>query len=158
MDFLSFLQEIGAAKYFDIKAAAADGGCAIMFNGNLEVTFEHDEKTQALVVFSPVLSLGDWPVESRARILSQVMELHLFGIATDGNYFGFDSQLNRIIFFRNIALGQLDATQAVQAVESFVNQLERWQPQIAQASVKQDAADPAPAAAIDSSQFPIQRA
>jgi hypothetical protein len=139
MDFSSFLQEIGAAAHLDTSAAAQAGGCTIVFSATMEVTFEHDAKTQVVQVFAPVLAAGEWPVELRARILASVLELHLFGLATDGNYFGFDSQLDRIMFFRSIALPGLAPAQAVQAVESFVNQLERLQSHLARAAVAQAA-------------------
>ncbi len=125
MDFLGFLQAIGAATRLDISAAVQDGGCSIVFSDSLEVTFEHDEQNQKIVLFAPVMSIGEWPAESREHMLSRVLEVHLFGMATDGNYFGFDPLLERILFFRSMALPQLEAAPAIQAVESFVDQLER---------------------------------
>ena len=151
MDFLSFLQAIGAATQLDIGAAATDGGCTIVFSDHLEVTFEYDEKSQAVLIFAPLISIGTWPLESRARILASVLEWHLFGLQTEGNYFGLDSQLDRIVFTRSLALASLEPTGAVQAVESFVNQLERWHAHLMQASLVQEP-EPDPA----SSPLPIQ--
>lgn len=140
MEFSTFLQEIGAATRLDTGAAAQAGGCAIVFSETMEVTFEHDAQTQMVQVFAPVIATTAWPTALRARMLASVLQLHLFGMGTDGNYFGFDGELERIVFFRSIALAELTPAQAVQSVESFVNQLERWQAHLVRASVAQDQA------------------
>ncbi|MBS7777414.1 type III secretion system chaperone [Acidovorax sp. CCYZU-2555] len=138
MDFLTFLKTIGAATHLDISAAAQDGGCTIVFSETLEVTFEHEESHQKVVLFAPIMSVGEWPAESRARMLARALQVHLFGLLTDGNYFGFDHQLERIIFFRSIALADLEPAQGIKAVESFVNQLEHWRVQLVQAAINPD--------------------
>lgn len=157
MEFSTFLQEIGAAARLDTSAAAQAGGCTIVFSETMEVTFEHDADKGMVQLFAPVIATGKWPTELRARMLASVLQLHLFGMGTDGNYFGFDPELGRIVFFRSIALAGLTPEQAVQAVESFVNQLERWQAHLVRASVAQDKpadlAVPAP-----SRELPMQRA
>ncbi len=157
MDFSSFLQAIGAATRLDTGAAAQAGGCSIVFSETMEVTFEHDAKTQIVQVFAPVIPVGQWSLDLRARMLSSVLQLHLFGMATDGNYFGFDPQLDRIVLFRSIALDTLEPAQAVQAVESFVNHLERWQAHLVRVSVTQS-----PPAELtvpaNSRELPMQRA
>lgn len=154
MDFLGFLQAIGAATRLDISAAVQDGGCSLVFSDSLEVTFEHDEQNRKVVLFAPVMSVGEWPADARERMLARVLEVHLFGMATDGNYFGFDPLLDRILLFRSIALPQLEAGQAIQAVESFVDQLEHWQGQLRQSSLHADAAPQA--LAPHASDLPIQ--
>ncbi|MOA08730.1 Tir chaperone protein (CesT) [compost metagenome] len=107
-------------------------------------------------VYAPVIAAGQWSLDLRARILSNVLQLHLFGMATDGNYFGYDAQLERIVFFRSVPLSGLAPAQAVQAIESFVNQLERWQAHLVRACVAQtdaqDLAVPEP-----SRELPMQR-
>lgn len=157
MEFSSFLEAIGAATRLDTSAAARAGGCTIVFSETMEVTFEHDARSRTVQVFAPVMAIGKWPTEQRARTLASVLQLHLFGLGTDGSYFGFDPELERIVFFRGIALAELTPAQAVQAVESFVNQLERWQAHLLRAATAQDgAASLAPAA--QSRELPMQRA
>ncbi len=157
MDFSSFLQEIGAAAHLDTSAAAQAGGCTIVFSETMEVTFEHDAKTRLVQVYAPVIPVGQWSLDLRARILTNVLQLHLFGLATDGNYFGFDPQLDRIVFFRSVPLSGLEPAQAVQAIESFVNQLERWQAHLVRASVAQDTAQESLAPSAVSRELPMQR-
>lgn len=157
MEFSSFLQEIGAATRLDTSAAAQAGGCTIVFSETMEVTFEHDAQTRMVQVFAPVIATAKWSNELRARMLASVLQLHLFGMGTDGNYFGFEPELERIVFFRSIALAELTPAQAVQAVESFVNQLERWQTHLVRASTQQSAESSA-AATLPSRELPMQRA
>ncbi|WP_159915224.1 type III secretion system chaperone [Pantoea sp. 18069] len=155
MEFSSFLQEIGAATRLDTSAATDAGGCTIVFSETMEVTFEHDARTRMVQVFAPVIAVGQWPTELRARMLASVLQLHLFGMGTDGSYFGFDPESERIVFFRSIALAELTPAQAVQAVESFVNQLDRWQAHLVRAATAPgDAANQA----AQSRELPMQRA
>lgn len=157
MEFSSFLQEIGAATRLDTRAAAQAGGCTIVFSETMEVTFDHDPETRMVQLFAPVIATGKWPTELRARMLARVLQLHLFGMGTDGNYFGFDPDLERIVLFRSIALAELAPAQAVQAVESFVNQLERWQAHLVRAST-QSSDTPGTTPARPSREQPMQRA
>jgi hypothetical protein len=157
MEFSTFLHEIGAATRLDTSAAAQAGGCTIVFSETMEVTFEHDAQTRMVQVFAPVIATAQWQSELRARMLASVLQLHLFGMGTDGNYFGYDPDLERIVFFRSIALAELTPAQAVQAVESFVNQLERWQAHLVRASTQPSAA-PSLTAALPSRDLPMQRA
>ena len=157
MEFSSFLEEIGAATRLDTSAAAQTGGCTIVFSETMEVTFDHDPQTGMVQLFAPVIATGKWPTELRAHMLASVLQLHLFGMGTDGNYFGFDPELERIVFFRSIALAELAPAQAVHAVESFVNQLERWQAHLVRASTQKDVA-PALPQGSPSRELPMQRA
>lgn len=154
MDFLSFLQAIGAATQLDTSTAAQDGGCTIVFSDVLEVTFEHDEKHQKAVLFAPIMAVGEWSAEARASMLAHVLELHLFGLATEDNYFGFDPLLERILFFRSISLASLEPARGIQAVESFVNQLEHWRAQLVHAVIHPDAV--LPSLATHASALPLQ--
>ncbi|MET1116479.1 MAG: type III secretion system chaperone [Comamonas sp.] len=155
MEFSAFLQEIGAAARLDTSAAARAGGCRIVFSETMEVTFEHDEQTAMVQLFAPVIAVENWSTEQRARMFASVLQLHLFGMGTGGNYFGFDAELKRIVFFRSIALAELNPAQAVQAVESFVNQLERWQAHLVRSSAQ---GDPELTVSEHSRELPMMRA
>lgn len=54
------------------------------------------------------------------------MQLHLFGIATEGGVFGHDAQQDNILFFKTIILNQTNPETALKQIESFVNQAQRW--------------------------------
>ncbi|KML37866.1 hypothetical protein VL15_38840 [Burkholderia cepacia] len=126
MSFQTFLQSLGAAAHVDIRVAEQSGGCTICFDEHLEVVFEHDVQKDVVRVFATVFWLDSLRQDARSRLCELLLQLHLFGLSTDGNYFGYDPQLERVILFRNIPLVVEDIV-AVTEVESFVNQLERWQ-------------------------------
>jgi hypothetical protein len=126
MSFQTFLQTLGAAAHLDVAAAAQSGGCTIRFGEQMEVVFEHEADRDVVEVFGTVVTVTGMAPEVRSRLCEALLQLHLFGLATDGSYFGFDPQLGRVILFRSVPLAAGDP-EAVAAVESFVNQLERWQ-------------------------------
>jgi hypothetical protein len=126
MSFQTFLQALGAAAHVDVAAAAQAGGCTLRFTQRMEVVFEHDAAADTVQVFATVLTLDGMPGETRTKLLEALLQLHLFGLATGGNYFGYDPQLGRAILFRTLSMAAPDA-ESVAGVESFVNQLERWQ-------------------------------
>ena len=65
-----------------------------------------------------------------------MLQLHLFGLATDGAFFGFDPQLNRVLLFKTLPLSLLEVAGALKQVESFVNQAERWRDRLAEVVAK----------------------
>ena len=132
MDFAQFLNSLGAAARLDVGAAVQAGGCTLNFDQRLEVTLEHSEDTQQVQVYAPVLSLTGIIGEAREKLLATLLQLHLFGMATGGAYFGFDPALDRVILFMTVNLDQQTPEQGVAAFEMFVNQLDRWQANLLQ--------------------------
>lgn len=132
MDFANFLDALGVAARLDVRAAVQAGGCTLNFDQRLEVTIEHSAEDRVVQVFAPVLSLAGVVGESREKLLATLLQLHLFGMATGGAYFGFDPALDRVILFMTLHLDQQTPEQAVAAFEMFVNQLDRWQANLLQ--------------------------
>ncbi|MGI4860223.1 MAG: CesT family type III secretion system chaperone [Janthinobacterium lividum] len=62
----------------------------------------------------------------RERLFAALMQIHLFGVATDDAYFGFDAGQDRVTLSKSQPLRGLDAAQAVRSVASFVDQCLRW--------------------------------
>jgi len=127
MDFAQFLNALGASARLDVGAAAESGGCTLRFDQHLEVTLEHSPDDACVQVFAPVLSLTGIQGPAREKLLSALLQLHLFGMATGGAYFGLDPALDRVIFFMTVPLEGQTPEQAVATFERFVNQLDRWQ-------------------------------
>jgi hypothetical protein len=145
MSFHTFLESLGAAAHLDVAAAAQAGGCTIKFDQRMEVVFEHDPQRELVQVFGTVLATEGMPPDARGRLAETLLQLHLFGLATDGSHFGYDPQLARVILFRTLSLSMDDAA-LVSAVESFVNQLERWQAHLLDFVSRQTRAADAPPA------------
>jgi hypothetical protein len=141
MDLQLFFQVIGTATKLELKDQANSGGCTIHFGSNLDVVFESTEDKKNIHFFAQVLKLDITAERTRSRLFSTLLQLHLLGIATENCYFGFDPDLDRIILFRTLALENLLAQQAVQAVEEFVNQLERWQGELLNVIARQNSTE-----------------
>lgn len=126
LDFSQLLDALGAATHLDTAAALQDGGCTLAFDQKLEVTFELSKDQRSVYVFAPVLLLPA-PGANREAVLQTLLQVHLFGMATNGAYFGLDPQLSRAILFKTLELDHLDAPTAIASIEALVNDLERWQ-------------------------------
>ncbi|MCY0387259.1 type III secretion system chaperone [Robbsia sp. Bb-Pol-6] len=63
---------------------------------------------------------------ARARVFAALMQIHLFGVATDGAYFGFDAERDRVTLSKAQPLCGIDTEQALRSVASFVDQCFRW--------------------------------
>ena len=100
MDLALFFQVIGAATKLELKNQAKSGGCTIHFGSNLDVVFESSEDKKNVHFFSQVLKLDITTDRTRSQLFSVLLQLHLLGIATENCYFGFDPDLDRIIFLR----------------------------------------------------------
>ena len=126
LNFSQLLAALGAAVHIDTAAAVTDGGCTLAFDGKLEVTFELSKDERSVYVFAPVLAL---PPSGNARetVLQTLLQIHLFGMATNGCYFGLDPKLSRVILFKTLELDHLDDKSALAGIEAFVNDIERWQ-------------------------------
>lgn len=62
----------------------------------------------------------------RERLFAALMQIHVFGVATDDAYFGFDAGQDCVTLSKSQPLRGLDAAQAVRSVASFVDQCLRW--------------------------------
>ncbi len=141
LEFRELLDALGAETRLDTSAATAAGGCTLQFDGDLEVTFELAPGGRAAQLFSALMTIA--PDGGREAVLAGVLQLHLFGMATQDCYFGLDPQQDRILLFRTLDLELHDSASALKAVEVFVNQAERWKgalPELARRTAPQDGA------------------
>lgn len=126
MSFENFLHSLGAAEYLDIAAAVRAGGCSIRFDSKYDVVFEHDPRKEHVMVCAEVTQVGHLGLQAKQDFFATLLQLHMFGMATNDCYFGYDPQLARVMLFRNIDL-EKDVQHGIQGVEIFLNELERWQ-------------------------------
>ena len=123
MKFSELLSDLGMETHLDLSAAAQAGGCTIQFDKDLEVVLEEDTETGAAQIMSEVAHV---PKTDREQFFAALLQLHVFGLATDGGVFGFDPQHDRILFFKTLDLVRMDPPEAIQQIETFVNQAQRW--------------------------------
>ncbi|SAI72409.1 Tir chaperone protein (CesT) [Bordetella ansorpii] len=123
MNFAQLLAALGMETKLDLNAAVQTGGCTIQFDRSLEVTLEFEADSGNLQLY---VTAAQAPASNREAFFAALLQLHLFGMATEGGVFGFDPQLDRVLFFKTLALPTLDEAAALKQVEGFVNQAERW--------------------------------
>lgn len=132
MDYTAFFAELGRETNLDVSASTQSGNCTIEFDtGNarppLEVSFEAaDEDGVPRTMLHMHVVIGTAPVIAVETLLMRLMQLHVLGIATAQGMFGYEPVMRHIVFFRSVALGPLTQTDALRAIETFVNQAERW--------------------------------
>lgn len=132
MTFQDLLIHLGMETHLDLSEANKTGACTIQFDGDLDLSLEHDEDTGNLIMLVEIMRV---PQENRAAFFSALMQLHLFGVATDGGVFGHDAQQDNILFFKTIALGYMNPEAALQQIENFVNQAQRWRTGLPESAV-----------------------
>lgn len=117
-------------------------GYTIRFDDAVDVTIEAQEAEPPGSLASDIVHLhaalapiggvgvgvgdGDGDGDGRERLFAALMRIHVFGVATDDAYFGFDAGQDRVTLSKAQPLRGLDAAQAVRSVASFVDQCLRW--------------------------------
>ncbi|PIJ52034.1 hypothetical protein BL250_02115 [Erwinia sp. OLTSP20] len=135
MTFLEILKLINTDAHFDTQAAVESGGCTICFDDHIEITFENHENH--LYLFSPVMQVTQ-PLSP--EFFSSLLQMQLFGIATNRCWFGYDAGGQRVILFCLIELSTQTADASLKRIEILVEQVRYWKenlPQIAQATQNQ---------------------
>ena len=141
MTFSELLSALGMETRLDLSAAAAAGACTIQFDKKLDLVLEADAGGDLLQLH---VAIADAPETNRANFFAALLQLHLFGLATDGGVFGFDPQRNRVLFFKTLSLSSLQVSQALKLIETFVNQAERWRDHLLEAASKMSAPTASP--------------
>lgn len=126
MNYAQLLTALGLETRLDLQEATKAGSCTIQFDSALDVTLEADGQGDQQNVLQLHASLGSVPASDREALFARLLQLHLFGLATEQSHFGFDPQLQRIVFFKTVMLAHQTRQEALAAVESFVNQSLRW--------------------------------
>jgi len=126
MDYAQLLTALGLETRLDLGEASKAGSCTIQFDESLDVTLEADGGDDQQNVLQLHASLGSVPASDREALFARLLQLHLFGLATEQSHFGFDPQLQRIVFFKTVMLAHQTQQEALASVESFVNQSLRW--------------------------------
>lgn len=129
MTFSELLVQLGMETKLDLTAAARTGGCTIQFDRELDIVMEWDAATGVLQLYH---ALKHPDAISREHFYKAILQLHLFGLATDGGAFGMAPH-DQPLFFKTLHLADMNVDAALRQVESFVNQAERWRNHLAHA-------------------------
>ncbi len=130
MTFPELLQLLSADTGLDLNEAVNSGGCTLCFDKKIEITLEHHDKH--VYFFAPVMQI-------RARLnddfFASLLQIQLFGVATNRCWFGYDAGGQRIMLFSELDLDRTAPDHAIERIEALVDQVQYWQenlPTIAQ--------------------------
>jgi hypothetical protein len=123
MNYAELLAAIGQETRLDLGAAVQSGSCAIRFDDRLDVVIDSEKDGTAAQLH---VELGVVDEDALEHVLPALLQIHLFGIATDDAYFGFSSSRHAVMLFRALPLDTLHSREAIEALASFVNQSIRW--------------------------------
>jgi len=129
MTIEEFIEALTKILNLDAGVIEEQFGVTVEFDRRFDVTIEIAKSTHQAYLHAPVLIV---PTENRDGLLALVLQLHMFGLATGGNTFGYDPQRSRLLLFRVLDLPNLAAASVGDLIESFVNQLERWAQHLSQ--------------------------
>lgn len=121
MHYSQLVTAFGIETGLDPAAMAAQS-CTVQFDADLQVTFEAAADGRRLHLHAVLAHAACVDASLHAVLL----ELHLFGIATDGAYFGLDRNAGRILLFKTIALDTATLADALAEIAAFVDQGVRW--------------------------------
>ncbi|MGI4984572.1 MAG: type III secretion system chaperone [Janthinobacterium lividum] len=126
VNYSSLLTGLQLETRLDLAAAIKSGSCTIQFDETLDVTLDAGDRngTQTMLYLHAVI--GSVPDTDAEALLTRLLQLHLFGLATSNGVFGLEPQSRHVLFFQTVDLARLTDQDALATVEAFVNQAIRW--------------------------------
>lgn len=116
------LIEAFAAKHGIGGLEVLDGTTALDID-KMRIAFLNDENAHSLILLGEI---GSPPPEANERFGVLLMRANYLFRGSDGATFAQDPETNAYVLMRSLPLALLDATILADAVQGFVNTLERW--------------------------------
>ena len=116
------LIEAFAAKHGIGGLEVLDGAAALDID-EMRIAFLNDENAHALILLGEI---GSPPPEASERFDALLMRANYLFRGSDGATFAQNPETNAYALMRSLPLALLDATILADAVQGFVNTLERW--------------------------------
>jgi len=99
-----------------------DGAAALDIDG-MRIAFLNDETAHALILLGEI---GAPPPEANGRFGELLMRANYLFRGSDGATFAQNPETNAYALMRSLPLALLDAAALADAIQAFVNTLERW--------------------------------
>ena len=134
MELTALFEELGTSMGIDRLTFDADGQCSLLFDGEHEVTFLHDQGDHALIMYCEVGKLS----AQADDICRDLMQASLLGAETGGAALSLDSRLDTIVLWKRHD-ENFDALPLLeQALNAFLTQAIHWKTRLAQAGTFQE--------------------
>jgi hypothetical protein len=136
------LGEFGATVGLEDLRLDEAGHCVLAIDDTLVVNLELDAAKGSAVLYSWLgVPTGDLP-----EIYGQLLQANYLGQGTGGATLGLQAETGGIVLSQSVALEHLDLPRFNTALETFVNQAERWSERLAQPAPEAAAAADEPPA------------
>ena len=128
MEFPALLEELGTAMGITDLKLDADGQCALLFDGEYEVTFTPNKDDHALIMHCEV---GDLPPQDN-DLCHSLMQASLLGAETGGAALSIHNGLGKIILWKRHDDNFTDLAALEKALNVFLEQAIYWKKRLAQ--------------------------
>lgn len=128
MEWNRALESFGSSLGIDDLAPDADGSCSLLFDGENEVTFTHDEEDRALFMYAEI---GDASALSKEACLA-LLEASLLGAKTGGAALSVHGALGRVVLWKRFDDCALTPDALSLAVNEFLAQVAVWKKKLAE--------------------------
>lgn len=128
MEWNTTLESFGSSLGIDGLAPDADGSCSLLFDGENEITFTHDEEDRAIFMYCEI---GDAADLSRNACLA-LLEASLLGAETGGAALSVHGALGRVVLWKRFDDSALNPDTLGLAVNDFLAQVAVWKKKLAE--------------------------
>ena len=127
MEFAILLEELGKAIGITNLSLDTDGQCALLFDGEHEITFTPDKEDHSLLMHCEVGRLSAQNSDTCRRL----MQASLLGAETGGSALSVHCGLDKIILWKRYDEDFVDLAALEQAINTFLAQVIHWKERLA---------------------------
>lgn len=127
MEFATLLQELGTDIGIANLSLDTDGQCALLFDGEHEVTFTPDREDHSLLMHCEVGRLSAQDSDTCRKL----MQASLLGAETGGSALSVHCGLDKIILWKRYDEDFVDLAALEQAINAFLAQVIHWKERLA---------------------------
>ena len=127
MEFATLLQELGTDIGIANLSLDTDGQCALLFDGEYEVTFTPDREDHSLLMHCEVGRLSAQDSDTCRKL----MQASLLGAETGGSALSVHCGLDKIILWKRYDEDFVDLAALEQAINAFLAQVIHWKERLA---------------------------
>ena len=138
MELSALFEEFGASLGTDRLSFDADGQCALLFDGEHEVTFVHDGDDHSLIMHCEVGKLS----AQADDICRELARSSLLGAGTGGAAFSIDDRLDAIVLWKRHDEDFDALPTLVRAVNAFLAQAIYWKDRLTRGDAPEGQAGP----------------
>ena len=128
MEWNTALESFGSSLGIDALVPDADGSCSLLFDGENEVTFTHDEEDHSLLLYCEIGSAASLSKDACLALLKS----SLLGAETGGAALSVHGALDSVVLWKRFDDNALTPETMKIAVNGFLAQVAAWKKRLAE--------------------------